>query len=62
MIELEELISYWQSKTLDQPPITSLDWKDVCQSTTAYLSAFRQSKEMLTRLAGIYEGLEQEGD
>jgi len=62
MIELDDLITYWRDRQQLHPPITRFTWEDVIQSTAAYLIAFKQSKEMLTRLADVYEGLEKEGE
>ena len=59
MIELPELINYWSGKLLEHPPITTLDWHDVCHSTLAYLNAYRTTTLMLRDLAKDINDLEK---
>lgn len=51
MIELVELIKYWNGRLQEHPPISPLDWHDVCQSTLTYLNAYRTTNAMLKDLA-----------
>ena len=60
MAELEELINYFCERLQEHPPISSLTWRDVCQSTVAYLNGYRQLQGMLDALAGKGEEKEEE--
>jgi len=61
MIELVELIAYWSGQLQTQPPMTGLDWHDVCHSTLAYLNAYRATTAMLQDLSKNASDLEEEG-
>ena len=52
MAELEELINYFCEHLQEHPPIPILTWRDICQSTVAYLNSYRQLQGMLDKLAG----------
>ena len=52
MAELAELINYFCEHLQEHPPIPILTWRDICQSTVAYLNGYRQLQGMLDALAG----------
>ena len=52
MIPLTELINYFCERLQEHPPIPSLTWRDICESTVAYLNGYRQLQGMLDKLAG----------
>ena len=52
MIPLTELINYFCERLQEHPPIPILTWRDICQSTVAYLNSYRQLQGMLDKLAG----------
>ena len=51
LIPILELILYWNGRLEAHPPMTSLDWEQVCKSTLIYLNAYQQASTMLVRLA-----------
>ena len=52
MLPVTELINYFCERLQEHPPIPSLTWRDICQSTVAYLNSYRQLQGMLDKLAG----------
>lgn len=60
MIELPTLVFYFCERLEPHPPISPLDWHDVCQSTLAYLNGYRVTTAMLKDLAGDAANLEAE--
>ncbi|MBA7643197.1 hypothetical protein ES703_50916 [subsurface metagenome] len=40
--ELEELIQYWKDRLLENPPITSRDWKETVRATIACLEGLNE--------------------
>lgn len=61
MIDLPQLIAFWNGKLQEHPPLTSLDWHDVCLSTLTYLNSYRVTSLMLKDLAKDVVDLEAEG-
>jgi len=61
MIEINELIIYFCDRLQPHPPISSLAWHEVCQSTLGYLNAYRTTTTMLRNLANGATELEAEG-
>ena len=51
MLEIDELITYFESRILEMPPITPLEWKEVCTDTAIYLRAYKQCHRALSNLA-----------
>lgn len=51
MLTLLELIIYFNGRLQEHPPISSLNWHEVCDSTLAYLNCYRQTEAMLKDLA-----------
>ena len=62
MIELPELIAYWSGRCQEHPPITTLDWHDVCMATLTYLNGYRTTTAMLRSLANDTSDLVLEGE
>ena len=60
MAELAELINYFCEHLQEHPPIPILTWRDICESTVAYLNGYRQLQGMLDALAGKGEEKEKE--
>ena len=60
MVELEELINYFCERLQEHPPLPRYAWKEICQSTLAYLNGYRQLQGMLDALAGKGEEKEEE--
>jgi hypothetical protein len=51
MIQLLELILYFNQQLEEHPPAPTFDWLDICSSTLAYLNAYRQTVIMLEDIA-----------
>ena len=60
MIPLTELINYFSERLQEHPPLPRYAWKEICQSTVAYLNGYRQLQGMLDALAGKGEEKEEE--
>jgi len=60
MIPLTELIVYFSGRLQEHPPLPRYDWKEICQSTLAYLNSYRQLQGMLDKLAGEEQNGERE--
>ncbi|GAI94504.1 unnamed protein product [marine sediment metagenome] len=60
MIEINKLIIYFCERLEPHPPISPLDWHDVCLSTLSYLNTHRVTTLMLSSLAGNTADLETE--
>lgn len=50
MLDLETLLAFYQEKMWDQPPISTLPWRDVCEATVVYLNGYKQARLMLLDL------------
>jgi len=50
LIPLLELVIYFNGRLQEHPPISTLPWRDVCDSTLAYLNLYRQLQDMLNHL------------
>lgn len=61
MIPIPGLIQYFNDRLEPHPPITSLEWGDVCLDTAIYLNAYRQLRTMIKDLAKDAIDLEAEG-
>jgi len=62
MIPLPKLINYWSERLQEHPPMSDLDWHDVCLSTLAYLNSHRVTTTMFKDLAKDAIDLETEGE
>lgn len=51
MIDLDELIEYWQERQLEHPPLPSIAWPEAIEATVTYLEQFKDTQIMLTDLA-----------
>lgn len=51
MIDLDELIEYWQERQREHPPMTTVAWLEAVESTVAYLEQYKDTQIMLKDLA-----------
>ena len=52
MLPVSELIIFFSERLQEHPPLPRYAWKEICQSTLAYLNGYRQIQGMLEALAG----------